>query len=136
MSVWRFFDYVGPSGHSVIEDWLVGNPSRRANLDAMLAYLAILPDWSKQPRAFKWLKGVKSKGLGEIRFECDRLPHRVFGCLGDSPGRFILLVGCCKQTTKYSGGALYFPPNAFELAAQRRDEYDDHRATVVERLLI
>lgn len=131
--LWRFFDYVDPiSGKSVITPWLALRPGRHAELDVVLKLLAITPGEKWRPPLFKWLTDVPANvGLGELRFRCQGVEQRPAGCLGRSPGEFVLLIGCEKRGTAYTPSA----PHPFDVAQTRMTRYQKGQASIVERVI-
>lgn len=123
--LWRFEDYLLPSGNNPIEEWLDDEgPSVEADFDASLKYLSITKVWS-----YPEYKPLGS-GLGEIRFKTNKVQYRVVGCHGKKGGGlFVLLIGCSHKE------GVYQPPNALDTAARRRAEYDLNTTRVEERLL-
>jgi hypothetical protein len=143
IQLWLFFDFVDPSdGRNKIEQWLIGWPARRAGLDSALGHLRGLrrDQWARV-HTFDWL--VKKKryveaGLGEVRFEIDRLPHRIAGYFPEQqPGRFVLLMACHKRTPGYRGEReedyYPYPPPPFDVAADRRDIHSSNPESVEQR---
>lgn len=76
--------------------------------DDLLDILKKKAEW-KYPE-FKRLEG----SLGEIRWKCDKVQHRVIGCSWKAPQGYLLLVGCTHKQN------IYNPPDAVGTADKRR----------------
>jgi hypothetical protein len=128
MRIWRFFDYCSEAGNNVTEDWYCDQSVEvQADFDVTLAMLAGLNEWRNLSQ-FKMLAG-KHSGLGEIRFKSERVQYRPVGTFGLGSYKFLLLVGACKK------GNIYKPPDAFDLALQRKKLFFSGRGSMRERLL-
>ena len=123
---WTFFDYVSPANSNPIVKWLdTLTTQERSDLRELLKYLSKVQNW--QHPVFKWLRGKKYQGLGEIRFKTlQGIPLRLIGIKGNEPNTFIFLVGCSHKEN-------YDPPSALDTANKRRGDLNkeaticDHR---------
>jgi hypothetical protein len=124
MALWRFMDYCSPSGNNLIEAWYLDLPDEaQAEFDVALKTLSIARDWRDRSE-FKHL-GIS--GLCEIRFSALNVQYRPAGYFGPGEKTFSIYVGCKKK------GKVFTPPNAFELAAERRGKVIRGEASLRER---
>jgi hypothetical protein len=126
--IWRFFDYCSEAGNNVIERWYHDQSVEvQADFDVTLAMLAGFRDW-RNLTEFKMLAG-KHTGMGEIRFRSERVQYRPVGTFGLGSSKFLLLIGACKK------GNVYKPPDAFDLAFQRKKLFFAGKGSMRERYL-
>jgi phage-related protein len=117
MDVWQFMDYISPQGRNMIGHWYDGLLSReRTDFDSFIRILAKTREW-RYPD-FKWLKGRRFRGLGEIRFESEKKAHRVIGYFNLNSRQFVMLIGCFHKQN------IYTPANALETAVRRKQFLD------------
>jgi hypothetical protein len=128
MGLWRFMDYHSPAGKNLVEDWYCGleTDAVRAEFDVTLKVLSIAPDW----RGMSEFKCLGAKGLCEIRFKVANVQYRPAGFFGPGERTFSIYVGCQKK------GNIYKPPNAFDLAADRKAKVLRGEGSLRERLVI
>ena len=111
-SYWKFRDFLSSSGRNVIDEWYKDLPAAgRAEFDALLSALAVLPRWGMPE--FRVLTGSKKYAhLSELRFKSANVQHRVPGFVGVR--EYTMLIGCTHKQQVYS------PTNALDTAATRR----------------
>jgi hypothetical protein len=104
---WSLLEYVSPAGRPAISDWRTGlkTPSRIADLDTFLRYQVKIKDWG--PASLRPLKGKAWKGLHELRWKSDGVPHRIGGYFS-APDEFVMLIGFTHNSRKYD------PPSALD----------------------
>jgi hypothetical protein len=128
MDTWQFMDYISLRGRNVIQDWYAGLLMReRTDFDAFIRLLARTAEW-RYPD-FRWLRGKKYRGLGEIRFESEKKEHRVIGYFNLVPRQYIMLIGCFHKQR------IYTPANALDTALQRKKLIEQGEGTLRERKL-
>jgi hypothetical protein len=77
---------------------------------------------------YRTLSG-KQKGIGELRWKSDGIPHRVIGyAIGDH--HFLVLICCTHDGSKYD------PSDCLESAAKRKKKIERGEARYVEYKLI
>src|SRR5687767_14569436 len=115
MDIWQFMDYISPQGRNMIADWY-GKllTQERADFDTFIRILAKTRQWHRDD--FRWLKGKRYAGLGELRFKSERKQHRVIGFYGVGPQQFTMLIGCTHKQN------IYQPPGCFNTAVRRKSE--------------
>jgi hypothetical protein len=112
--LWHLWEYVSPAGRKVITDWRDGLPTvtRRADFDAFLRFQVTSRRWEHpELRSFS---GKKWKGLYELRWKSDGVPHRIGGYFA-APDEFIMLIGFTHNKKKYD------PPDMFETILKRKN---------------
>ncbi|MBV9759819.1 MAG: type II toxin-antitoxin system RelE/ParE family toxin [Acidobacteriaceae bacterium] len=124
MALWRFMEYYSPAGNNLIEEWYLGlSEAAQAEFDVTLKTLAITENW----RGMAEFKHLGKDGLCEIRFSADNIQYRPAGFFGPGARVFSIYVGCHKK------GKIYYPPEAFDLAAKRRRKVENGEASLNER---
>jgi hypothetical protein len=113
--LWRLKQYVSPIGNPSISDWRNGFPTarRKADFDIFLKLQVTLKNWV-YPQ-FQALSGKHLKGLYELRWKSDGIPHRIGGYLG-APNEFVMLIGFTHNAKKYD------PPTALEIILKRKKQ--------------
>ncbi|BBU61671.1 hypothetical protein MSC49_16060 [Methylosinus sp. C49] len=110
---WTFRAYVSPSGRKDVWKWYLRLPvPAQAEFDALLAYLVQREKAEWRMPDFKLLTGRLS-GIGELRFNSQKVEYRPFGIFGPNDNEFTLLIGCSKKSSAYT------PQDARETAAER-----------------
>jgi hypothetical protein len=126
MALWRFMDYCSPARNNLIEEWYQSLPDEaKSEFDVALKVLSIVEDW----RGVHEFKCLGFGGLCEIRFKALNVQYRPAGYFGPGARCFSIYVGCKKK------GKVYTPPDAFDLASERRCRVLRGEATLSERLI-
>ena len=119
-------DYYSDAGNNLIEEWYLEQAAAaKADFDTTLKNLSISADW----RGMKEFKHLGRRGLCEIRFTTANVQYRPAGFFGPGERVFSVYVGAIKKQK------IYKPPNAFDLAIQRRDGIKQGRGSLHERIL-
>jgi hypothetical protein len=119
-------DYCSAAGNNLIEEWYWSLlDEARAEFDVTLKILSIAEDW----RGMSEFKCLGINGLCEIRFKAGKVQHRPAGFFGPGPKTFSVYVGCQKK------GKTYKPPDAFELAIERRARLVRGEGSLSERFI-
>jgi hypothetical protein len=123
--LWRLWEYVSPAGRHAIEDWRGDLPtlSRKADFDAFIRYKITAAKWESPD--FKSLSGKRWKGLYELRWNSDGVPHRIGGYVA-RPSEFVMLIGFTHNKKKYD------PPDTFETILKRKKAVEKREATLHE----
>jgi hypothetical protein len=127
LSLWRFNGYIHPGGRDAIADWYRHQDERvQGAFDVVLEHLQqrVRADWRRP--AFDLLSG-KMRGIGEVRFQANRVQHRILGFFGPANAEFTLLIAASKK------GRSYNPRDALDTAVKRRAEVlaDGSRCSVL-----
>ena len=111
--LWRLWEFVSPAGRHVIRDWRDALPTtqRKADFDAFLRYQVTQRNWGFPE--LRSLSGKKWKGLSELRWKSDGVPHRIAGYFA-SPDEFVMLIGFTHNHRKYD------PPEMFDTVLKRK----------------
>lgn len=124
MALWKFMDYRSPADNNLIEEWYSDLPEdAQAEFDVTLKTLSIVEDW----RGMSEFKSLGRQGLCEIRFKAGNVQYRPLGFFGPGAKTFSIYVGCFKK------GNVYHPPNAFDIALDRRGRVARGEASLNER---
>jgi len=100
---------------------------RRADMDTFLKAMAKKAVWEYPD--IDSLKGKKFKGLTELRWKSDGIPHRILGYrIADR--QYLCLIGCTHNAKKYT------PPDAMNSAKTRRDQIQSGEASYREYQLV
>ena len=100
-------------GGDVVSDWyqqMEGRPKARARLDNRMMYLR------QQPRE-GWVRPIYDTlrdGVGEVRFEIERILYRPIGFFGPGRNEFTFLIFATK-TNRFD------PVNAIDVAVDRKN---------------
>ena len=101
MGIWTFYDYLSQSGRNEIADWVRDELSAAGEekFEARLDYLGGVdrPEW-KRPQ-FSTL--TDCDGISEIRFDVDKMEHRVFGFFGPERHEYTMAIGWIKKNGDY-----------------------------------
>ncbi len=121
---WRFMKFRTGAGRDAIEEWLSDVPigerrGVRAYFIATLRHLRYLPRFLWRRPQFDWLSGERYKGIGELRFDFNKVKYRPLGCFGPQSDQFTILIGCRKARAR-KGRTIWKPSSAPETAALRR----------------
>jgi hypothetical protein len=118
-------EYVSPLGRPAITDWRNGltTATRKADLDAFLKLKVTEEEWTSPD--LRSLKGKQLKGLYELRWRSDGVPHRIGGFI-TPPNTFVMLVGFTHNAKKYD------PPSALETLLKRRKQILNEEAILNE----
>jgi hypothetical protein len=102
-------------GRPAISDWRAGlkSKTRIADLDSFLRNMVKIPEWSYPDLG--GLSGKSLKGLKELRWRSDGVPHRIGGYFS-APDEFIMLIGWTHNQKKWD------PPGALDTLAERRQK--------------
>ena len=106
--------YVTTGGRSVVKDWYNEQSTRvKAKFTVRLDYLlsADRMDWKREP--YGNLTG--SDGLGEIRFETDKVQQRPLGFFGPGDRQFTILFHAIEKGDKLK------PKKSQSIAQKRKD---------------
>jgi len=123
--LWRLWEYVSPMGRHAIHDWRESLPmvQRKADLDAFLRYQVTVQNWAfPELRPFS---GKKWKGLWELRWKSDGIPHRIGGYFANED-EFVMLIGFTHNQRKYD------PPEMFDTILKRKNLIQKGDATLHE----
>jgi hypothetical protein len=101
--------------------------TRRADMDTFLKAQAKKSEWEYPD--IDALKGKKFRGLTELRWKSDGIPHRILGCR-IAQRQYLCLIGCTHNAKKY------MPPDAMNSAKDRFDQIQSEQATYCEYQLI
>ena len=115
--LWAIRCYISTRGVDEIRFWYDRQtPRTRAKFLSRLKFLAQTPraGWKREP--FDLLKGPYAE-LGEIRFNSDRIEHRVLGFF--RPGSVFTLVICAQEKNNR-----FVPKHAPETALNRKKEIE------------
>jgi hypothetical protein len=118
-------EYVSPLENPAITDWRNGLPTatRKADLDAFLKLQVTAKEWV-YPQ-FRSLSGKHLKGLYELRWRSEGVPHRIGGYLA-APDEFVMLIGFTHNAKKYD------PPTALEIILKRKKQILNREASLNE----
>jgi hypothetical protein len=109
----------------MITDWRNGlqTATRKADFDSFLKLKVTDREWvSPDLRA---LKGKPLKGLYELRWRSDGIPHRIGGYI-EPPNTFVMLMGFTHNAKKYD------PPTTFDTLVKRRKQILNREASLNE----
>lgn len=113
--LWTFRCYVSSPGKDEIRAWYDGQSAKvRAKFDSRLKFLAQREraEWKREP--FDSLSDECS-GLGEIRFQADKVQHRPLGFFDGE--KIFSLVFCAQEK-----GNKFVPKDACKIALRRKKE--------------
>lgn len=118
-------EYVSPLERPAITDWRNGLQTavRKADFDMFLKLLVTKRDWASPD--IRPLNGKPWKGLSELRWRSDGIPHRIGGYIGPA-NVFVMLIGFTHNAKKYD------PPGALETILKRRKQLQNGEATLNE----
>jgi phage-related protein len=122
--LWEFFEYVTENGRKVISDWVKKDIEKKAEIrfHVTLQYLSV------SEKAL-WIRPEYSplgSEISEIRFDSNKLEHRVFGFFLSDINHFVMVVGATKK------GKTYKPADAINTAKQRKKEIVSQRGRLNE----
>lgn len=99
MICWVLAQYQSPAGRRVIDDWRSSlSPVRRADFDVFLRNLVRQSKWEYPD--IQALSGKSLKGLRELRWKSENVPHRVGGYF-PTDDKFTMLIGWTHNAKKY-----------------------------------
>jgi len=126
--VWCLFQYVSPNGRKTIEDWRNSlTPVRMADFDVFIRNMAKKSKW-EYPE-IGGLSGKHLKGLRELRWRSEKVPHRIGGYFS-AEDQFVMLIGWTHNAKKYD------PPSALETLKTRRKNLTTGEASLCEYTII
>jgi hypothetical protein len=109
--VWTLF-HTSLSGRSVIEDWRSSlTVPRQADFDVLIRNMIKKVNWVYSDVGA--LSGKRFKGLYELRWRSEKVPHRIGGYFS-ADDEFVMLIGWTHNAKKYD------PPSALETLLSRR----------------
>jgi hypothetical protein len=127
---WRLYEYVSPLERHSITEWRNGlkTAARKADLDTFLRIQVKIRDWVAP--SVKPLSGKRWKGLFELRWKSDGVPHRIGGYFA-APDEFVMLIGFTHNANKYD------PSEALEKTIlQRKRQIQNGEASLSEYKVI
>ena len=74
----------------------------------------------------KALSGKPWKGVHELRWKSEGVPHRILGHFTDKPYEFVMLGGCTHNAKKYD------PPEILDTILKRKKKVADGEASLNE----
>jgi hypothetical protein len=113
----ELLEYVSPaSGRGVIGDWRddLVSISRKTDMDMFLRNMVKKSNWSFPD--IRGLSGKRWRGLSELRWRSDNVPHRIGGYSLEGGATFVMLIGWTHNNRKYD------PPSALETLLTRRNQ--------------
>lgn len=114
-AIWTFRCYISARGTDEVRAWYNNlSPAAQAKFDSRIKILAQNERQLWQRPLFALLKG-QGAGLGEIRFDADKVQHRPIGYFGRE--NTFTIVFCAIER-----GDRFEPKNALEVAQKRREE--------------
>jgi hypothetical protein len=118
-------EYVSPTGRAAITDWRkeLSTAARKADLDTFLKMQVTVREWTSP--VIKALQGKAWKGLYELRWKSDGVPHRIGGYFADS-STFVMLIGFTHNQKKYD------PSATFDTILVRRKQIEKKEASLNE----
>jgi predicted GNAT family acetyltransferase len=121
--VWKLFEYVSPTGRGAIADWRgnLATVTRQVDFDTFLRSMVKKSKWEYPDLGA--LTGKKWKGLYELRWKSDGVPHRILGYFTGA-GEFVMLMGCTHDKKKYD------PSGALDTVVKRKANIKDKEATI------
>jgi hypothetical protein len=120
-------DYCSAADNNLIEKWYCNLPEEaQAEFDVTLKALSITEDWRELPGMFEHLGRDR---LCTIKFKAGNVQYRPAGSFGPGDKRFSIYVGCRKK------GKVFTPPDAFDLAIERRAKVQRGEASLRERIV-
>jgi len=113
--LWRLMEYISPLGRPAVSDWRNGfqTATRKADLDAFLKLKVTEAKWGYPD--LRSLQGKDLKGLVELRWKSDGVPHRIGGYV-EPPNTFVMLMGFTHNAKKYD------PPSTLDTLVKRRKQ--------------
>lgn len=112
--LWAFMEYVSFGGRGEITKWV----NKKIEVDAKDDFHDLLKKLGSLSRDL-WTRpdyGIIDANIGEIRFECGNLQHRVFGFFLVEEKQYVMAIGSTKK------GKIYKPADAIQAAKDRRKE--------------
>jgi hypothetical protein len=127
--VWKLLQYVSPTGRKVIDDWRgsLTTVVRKADFDSFLRNLVKKSKWVYPDVG--GLSGKHLKGLYELRWKSDGVPHRIGGYFA-ADDEFVMLIGWTHNKKKYD------PPTALELILTRKKNLKTGEAALCEYTIL
>ena len=115
--LWKFFEYVTTNGRGVITDWVRKDIEKRAKIrfHTTLQYLSVLErDLWNRPEYCPF-----GPDISELRFDANKLQHRVFGFFIPDTNHYLMVIGTTKK------GRIYTPRDAIKTAKERKKEFSN-----------